>query len=171
MGMIGTPWLYSSTYKKPAKGMALWYAPRTHRFVILFSAGISSPIGGGGACFVFSMQTHRRKNTWHASPPHDHDHEYLWEHVPDRQTTVHIKRRFQRFCRTCAQNMANKHAFKEINRRGTSVQQLTCNIDLSCSFYCLFFSFVLVELEGEVLGEKFWKSAKKCENFWNDFAL
>ena len=28
------------------------------------------------------------------------------------------------------------------NRRRTNVQQLTCNIDLSCSFYHLFFSFV-----------------------------
>ena len=51
------------------------------------------------------------------------------------------------------------------------MQQLTCNIDLSCSFYYRFFSFVLIELKpfvlkGKVLGEKsenFWKSAKKCE--------
>ena len=39
------------------------------------------------------------------------------------------------------------------------MQQLTCKIDLSNSFYCLFFSFVLLELKpfvlkGEVLGEK-----------------
>ena len=57
------------------------------------------------------------------------------------------------------------------------MQQLTCNIDLSCSFYYLFFSFVLIELkpfvskgkvlerknsdfEGKVLGGK---SVKKCE--------
>ena len=45
-------------------------------------------------------------------------------------------------------------------RRRTNVQQLTCNIDLSCSFYFLFFSFVLLELKpfvlkGKVLGEKF----------------
>ena len=38
------------------------------------------------------------------------------------------------------------------------MQQLTCNIDLSCSFYYLFFSFVLLELKpfvlkGKVLGE------------------
>ena len=44
-------------------------------------------------------------------------------------------------------------------RRRTNVQQLTCKIDLSNSFYYLFFSFVLLELkpfvfEGEVLGEK-----------------
>ena len=50
------------------------------------------------------------------------------------------------------------------------MQQLTCNIDLSCSFYYLFFSFVLVELKpfvykGKVLGEKFRKSVKLCENY------
>ena len=55
-------------------------------------------------------------------------------------------------------------------RRTTNVQQLTCNIDLSSSFYYLFFSFVLIELKpfvlkGKVLGEKFWKSVKKCENY------
>ena len=48
------------------------------------------------------------------------------------------------------------------------MQQLTCKIDLSSSFYYLFFSFVLLELKpfvlkGKVLGEKLWKSAKKCE--------
>ena len=51
------------------------------------------------------------------------------------------------------------------------MQQLTCNIDLSSSFYSLFFSFVLIELKplvlkGKVLGEKFRKvvkSAEKCE--------
>ena len=47
------------------------------------------------------------------------------------------------------------------NRRRTNVQQLTCNIDLSKSFYYLFFSFVLLlelkpfVLKGKVLGEKF----------------
>ena len=56
-----------------------------------------------------------------------------------------------------------------ICRRRTTVQQLTCNIGLSNSFYYLFFSFVLIELKpfdfkGKALGEKFWKSAKKCEN-------
>ena len=44
-------------------------------------------------------------------------------------------------------------------RRRTNMQQLTCNIDLSCSFYYLFFSFVLLELKpfilkGKVLEEK-----------------
>ena len=39
-------------------------------------------------------------------------------------------------------------------RRRTNVQQLTCNIDLSCSFYCLFFSFVLIELKPLVLKGK-----------------
>ena len=48
------------------------------------------------------------------------------------------------------------------------MQQLTCNIDLSCSFYYLFFSFVLIELKpfvlkGKALGEKFRKSVKKSE--------
>ena len=42
-----------------------------------------------------------------------------------------------------------------LNRRRTNVQQLTCKIDLSNSFYYLFFSFVLLELiKGKVLGEK-----------------
>ena len=47
------------------------------------------------------------------------------------------------------------------------MQQLTCNIDLSCYFYYLFFSFVLLELEalcfeGESPGGK---SVKMCEHF------
>ena len=59
------------------------------------------------------------------------------------------------------------------------MQQLTCKIDLSSSFYHLFLSFVLLELKpfvlkGKVPGEKIMKkvikSAKKCENM-NDFAL
>ena len=59
-------------------------------------------------------------------------------------------------------------------RRKTNVQQLTCNIDLSCSFYYLFFSCVLIELKpfvlkGEVLGERFWKSLKKCEKILKRF--
>ena len=46
------------------------------------------------------------------------------------------------------------------------MQQLTCKIDLSNSFYYLFFSFVLIELKpfvfkGKVPGEKI---LKKCEN-------
>ena len=62
------------------------------------------------------------------------------------------------------------HSWKIVVRRRTNVQQLTCNIDLSNYFYYLFFSFVLMELKpfvlkGKVLGEKFWKSAKKCENY------
>ena len=57
---------------------------------------------------------------------------------------------------------------KFISRRRTNVQQLTCNIGLSSSFYYLFFSFVLIELEpfvlnGKVLGEKFWKSVTNYE--------
>ena len=45
-------------------------------------------------------------------------------------------------------------------RRRTNVQQLTCNIDLSCSFYYLLFSLVLIELKpfvlkGKALREKF----------------
>ena len=40
------------------------------------------------------------------------------------------------------------------------MQQLTCNINLSNSFYYIFFSFVLIELKpfvlkGNVLGEEF----------------
>ena len=66
-----------------------------------------------------------------------------------------------------------RHVWKTLRttpnlRRRTNVQQLTCKIDLSISFYCLFFSFVLIELKplvlkGKVLGEKVPKSAKKCE--------
>ena len=57
-----------------------------------------------------------------------------------------------------------------LRRRRTNVQQVTCNIDLSSSFYYLFLSFVLIELKPfvykwKVLGKKFWKSAKKCENY------
>ena len=49
--------------------------------------------------------------------------------------------------------------FGTIDWRRTNVQQLTCNIDLACSFYYIFFSFVLIELKpfvlkGKVLGEK-----------------
>ena len=45
-------------------------------------------------------------------------------------------------------------------RRRTNVQQLTCNMDLSSSFYYLFFSYVLIELKpfvlkGKVLGKQF----------------
>ena len=47
------------------------------------------------------------------------------------------------------------------NRRRTNVQQLTCNIDLSCSFYYLFFSFVLLELKPFVLKGKIQKKFQK----------
>ena len=48
------------------------------------------------------------------------------------------------------------------------MQQLTCNIDLSSSFYYLFFSFALIELKpfvlkGQVLGENLQKSATNYE--------
>ena len=54
------------------------------------------------------------------------------------------------------------------------MQQLTCKIDLSNSFYYLFFSFVLIELKpfvlkGKVQGEKVLKSAKKCEKIMKRF--
>ena len=50
------------------------------------------------------------------------------------------------------------------------MQQLTCKIDLSNSFYYLFFFFVLIELKpfvlkGKVLGEKVLKSAKSVKNY------
>ena len=56
--------------------------------------------------------------------------------------------------------------FPIYNTRRTNVQQLTCKIDSSRSFYYLFLSFVLLELKpfvlkGKVPGEKLWKSAKK----------
>ena len=76
--------------------------------------------------------------------------------------------------RKMAENTQNTKKFpwsEKTNRRRTNVQQLTCKIDLSNSFYYLFFSFVLIELKpfvlkGKVLGEKFWKSAKKCQKVW-----
>ena len=48
------------------------------------------------------------------------------------------------------------------------MQQLTCKIDLSNSFYYLFFSFVLLELKPFVLkgksrGKNYKKSVKNCE--------
>ena len=54
------------------------------------------------------------------------------------------------------------------SRRRTNVQQLTCNIDLSRSFYFLFFSFVLIDLKpfvlkGKVPGKNSEKSVKNCE--------
>ena len=55
-----------------------------------------------------------------------------------------------------------------IFRRRTNVQQLTCKIDLSNSFYYLFFSFVLIELKsfvlkGEVPGENYEKVPKSVK--------
>ena len=52
-----------------------------------------------------------------------------------------------------------------------NVQQLTRNIDLSCLFYSLFFSFLLIELKLFVLkrkvqGDKFCKRVKKSEKSW-----
>ena len=66
-----------------------------------------------------------------------------------------------------------KDDFACFSRRRTNVQQQTWNMDLSCSFYYLFFSFVLLELKHfvlkvKVLGEKSWRSVKidkKCENY------
>ena len=51
------------------------------------------------------------------------------------------------------------------SRRRTNVQQLTCKIDLSRSFYYLFFSFVLIELKPFVLKGKSpgGKILKKCD--------
>ena len=44
------------------------------------------------------------------------------------------------------------------------MQQLTCKIDLSNSFYYLFFSFVLIEPKPFVLkGKVPWKNYEKCE--------
>ena len=62
-------------------------------------------------------------------------------------------------------NLGAKIHPPNLGRRRTNVQQLTCNIDLSKSFYYLFFSFVLLELkplcfEGESPGGKI---LKKCE--------
>ena len=78
---------------------------------------------------------------------------------------------------TCRIQKGYPQELRHVPRRRTNVQQLTCKIDLPFSFYYLFFSFVLLEpkpfvLKGKVLGEKWWKSVKKCEKLWNDdFAL
>ena len=50
------------------------------------------------------------------------------------------------------------------------MQQLTCKIDSSRSFYYLFFSFVLLELKpfvlkGKVLGENSEKVLKSAKNY------
>ena len=55
------------------------------------------------------------------------------------------------------------------------MEQLTCNIDLSCSLYYLFFSLVLLEikplvLKGKVLGEKFLKMCENVRYFQNPCA-
>ena len=68
---------------------------------------------------------------------------------------------------TTPSDLAQLGPWALLNRRRTNVQQLTCNIDLSCSFYYLFLSFVLIELtpfvlKGKVLGEKVRKSAKNA---------
>ena len=54
--------------------------------------------------------------------------------------------------------LVGHESFRRLSRRRTNVQQLTCNIDLSCSSYYLFFSFVILELKplvlkGKVLGK------------------
>ena len=53
------------------------------------------------------------------------------------------------------------------DRRRTNVQQLTCNIELSCSFYYLFFSFVLIELNPLLWrGKSRGKNSEECETVW-----
>ena len=59
----------------------------------------------------------------------------------------------------CNREIPNRLMFLQVFRR-TNVQQLTCKIDLSSSFYYLFFSFVLLELKPlvfkwKLLGEIF----------------
>ena len=59
-----------------------------------------------------------------------------------------------------AQDVSFCSFWSSSNRRRANVQQLTCKIDLSNSFYYFFVSFVLLELKpfvfkGKVLGEKF----------------
>ena len=54
------------------------------------------------------------------------------------------------------------------------MQQLTCKIDLSSSFYYLFFSFVLIELKpfvlkGKVLGEKILKNSEKVRKLMKNY--
>ena len=50
----------------------------------------------------------------------------------------------------------------KIYRRRTNVQQLACNINLCCSFYYLFFSFVLIELKPLFwMGKSWGKNLKK----------
>ena len=59
----------------------------------------------------------------------------------------------------CCSGVPASSSHQGCYRRRTSAQQKVWNIDLSCSFYYLFFSFLLIELKlfglkGKVLGEK-----------------
>ena len=92
---------------------------------------------------------------------------------PPTSTAQHRGARAEMLGRPVASNFLVRPAGSpentwDIGRRRTNVQQLTCNIDLSCSFKNIFFSFVLLELKalvlkGKALGEKFWKSVKNSE--------
>ena len=68
----------------------------------------------------------------------------------------------------------NLHELGSYIRRRTNVQQLTCNIDLSCSFLISFLLFCspwakTLGFKGESpFSKKVWKM---CEKVWNDFAL
>ena len=64
-----------------------------------------------------------------------------------------------------ASECCRKRLFGKEFRRRTNVQQLTCNSDASCSFYYLFFSFVLIELKTFCFEEESpgGKTLKMCE--------
>ena len=80
----------------------------------------------------------------------------------------HIKKKPNKIFTRLARDFWGDFIYVFFSRRRTNVQQLTCKIDSSNSFYYLFFSFVLLELKpfvlkGKVLGDKLCKSVKKCE--------
>ena len=64
-----------------------------------------------------------------------------------------------------SQKLLTRIDFRSLqSRRRTNVQQLTCKINSSSSFYYLFFSFIILELKpfvlkGKVLGE----NSEKCQ--------
>ena len=69
---------------------------------------------------------------------------------------------YRKLARSLSRILSRNHPdnFQPFFWRRTNVQQQTCNIDSSSSFYYLFFSFVLIELKpfvlkGQVLGEIF----------------
>ena len=101
--------------------------------LLSFGVGLLLEIGSRGAAGALGVQVVA------ALRLHPWIHNKKWRNPPASHSLAHSK-------------------FSQLRRR-TNVQQLTCNIDLSSSFYYLFLSFVLLELKpfvlkGKVPGEK-----------------